>query len=54
MKEKAKGAAALRNWLFEDYSGNLSLIAKLLDGEWNNDDCLIPNPGEKVSCAYND
>jgi hypothetical protein len=53
MKENAKDAAASRNWMFDEYPGNLSLIEKLLDSEWNEDEYLVLKPGEKVTSSYN-
>ena len=54
MKAQAKDAAAARNWLYEEYSGNLSLIEKMLDGDWNEADFLVLKPGEKIAPSYDD
>jgi hypothetical protein len=52
MKEKARDIAASKKWTFDEYSGNLSLIEKLLDGEWNTNEYLVLNPGEKIAPSY--
>jgi hypothetical protein len=52
LKEKARDIARSKNWTFDEYSGNLSLIEKLLDGEWNTDEYLTLNPGEKIAPSY--
>ena len=54
MKEKAKVAAKSRDWTYEEYSGNLSLVERLIDGDWYEEDCLVLKPGEKVNASYSD
>ena len=54
MKEKAKEIATNREWIYEEYKGNLGLIERLLDGEWNKEDFLTINPGEKVIPSYDE
>jgi hypothetical protein len=54
MKEKARAAASLKNWAFEEYPGSLRLIEKLLDGEWNNDEYLVLGAGEKIVPSYDE
>ncbi|MDR1483767.1 MAG: DUF1638 domain-containing protein [Planctomycetaceae bacterium] len=46
--------AQKKNMEFEKVKGDLSLLKKLVNGEWNEDDFLILNPGEQISFAYND
>ncbi|MDR0450218.1 MAG: DUF1638 domain-containing protein [Treponema sp.] len=54
IKEKARAIAESREWAFEVYPGNLSLIEKLLDGEWAENDYLILKPGEKIAPSYDE
>jgi hypothetical protein len=54
LKQKSVAAAASKNWKFDEYQGDLCLIEKLLDGEWNKEDFLILNPGEKITPSYDD
>jgi len=41
-----------RGWAFERITGDLTLIRKLVDGEWDGDQFLVVKPGEAISAAY--
>ena len=43
----ARNEAARRGWAFENMRGDLGLLRRLLDGDWN-EDILIAQPGEEV------
>ena len=43
----ARNEAARRGWAFENMRGDLGLLRRLLDGDWN-EDFLIAQPGEEV------
>lgn len=45
--------AARRGWTFERLAGNLVLIRRLLEGDWEND-FLVLEPGQQITMAYDD
>jgi hypothetical protein len=53
VEEKSRRTAEERGWRFERLSGNLTLIRRLLAGEWN-EDFLVLAPGEKVAMSYDE
>ena len=50
--EKAKEWAEINNKNFIYRQGSISLIRKLLIGEWNREEFLIVKPGEKIDPVY--
>jgi len=52
--EQAKEIAAQKGWKYEELSGDIRLIRKLIDGEWNEDEFLIVQPGEEIVASYDD
>lgn len=42
-----------KGWEFERITGDISLIKKLFDGDWNPEDFLVVKPGEKI-CSTGD
>ncbi len=44
--------AAQNGWRFEKLVGNLELMRKLLDGEWDADDFLVVQPGERIQFDF--
>lgn len=51
-KEEAKKEAAQKGWRYEELPGDIRLIRKLIDGEWNEDEFLIVQPGEEIAASY--
>ncbi len=49
----AKEEASKKGWKFEHVAGNLSIIQKLLHGNWD-DDFVVIQPGNHISFAYNE
>jgi hypothetical protein len=43
--------AANRGWKYERLTGNLALIRRLLNGDWNQD-FLVIQPGQEVAMSY--
>jgi hypothetical protein len=52
-ERKARENAEKRGWNFERIAGDLVLIRRLLDGEWEND-FLVLQPGEAVALSYDE
>ena len=51
-RTQAKGIAAERSWEFEEYQGDIGLLKRFLDGEWNQEDFLVVPPGGYITQAY--
>jgi hypothetical protein len=50
--QQAKREAAERNWIFETIRGDLRLLQNLVNGNWNEEDFLIVQPGQKIDFDY--
>ena len=53
LERRAKEIADKRCWQFEKLSGNLSLLRRLISGDWNEDFLIVP-PGKQICQTYND
>jgi len=49
-----RGEAEERSWAYEELTGDTGLIRKLLNGEWNDQDFLILQPGKKIAASNDD
>jgi hypothetical protein len=49
----AKGQAQQHGWKFQQMTGNLILVHKLLDGIWD-EDYLVLKPGEELTMSYDE
>ena len=48
---QALDEAQRRGWTFDKLEGNLILIKRLLDGDWEDDFLIVP-PGQSVAMSY--
>lgn len=51
-EEKARKEAADKGWKFERLKGDIGLLRRLVDGDWNSDEFLVVRPGEKIVPTY--
>jgi len=48
MQEQVQQVCAERGWKYSEIEGDLTLLQKLLDGEWNETEFLMIRPHQKV------
>jgi hypothetical protein len=53
VEAKARAEAERRGWTFERVAGDLVLVRRLLNGDWN-EDFLILQPGERLGMSYDE
>ncbi|MEX1334843.1 MAG: DUF1638 domain-containing protein, partial [Candidatus Limnocylindrales bacterium] len=52
-KQRAQAETEKRGWRFESVVTDLTLIERLMNGEWN-EDFLVVQPGETLVMSYDD
>ena len=52
--EEAKKIAAERKWKYDEVKGDIRLMRKLIDSEWNEDEFLFVPSGEEIVTAYDE
>ena len=50
--EEAKKIAEEKGWKYEEMTGDIRLIRKLIDGEWDEDEFLIVQPRHEIIASY--
>ncbi|MEM2990823.1 MAG: DUF1638 domain-containing protein [Halobacteria archaeon] len=50
----AKEIARQRNWEYSEIPGDIRLIKKLIDGEWDEDEFITVEPGHEIVASYDD
>lgn len=53
-EDEARNRAGTHGWVFDKVQGSLSLLERLLNGEWKSDDFLVVPPGHQVVTTYDD
>ena len=53
IEAKAQDEAARRGWAFERVAGDMVMVRRLLNGDWN-EDFLILQPGQKLGMSYDE
>lgn len=53
LEAQTEREAANRGWNFERLTGNLTLIRRLLNGEWDHD-FLVIQPGQQIAMSYDE
>jgi hypothetical protein len=53
-REKTRESAEFLNWEYKELMGDLGLIQKLINGDWNPGEFLILEPGNIIKPSYNE
>lgn len=53
LEAQTQGEAERRGWRYDRLAGNLTLIRRLLNGEWDDDFLVVP-PGQQVAMSYDE
>ncbi len=51
--DQARAEAHEKNWVYEEFAGDLALFRRLLAGQWHSDFLIVP-PGHVVVATYDD
>ncbi len=50
--KEAQKISAENNWGYEEIKGDMRIIKKLVEGEWDEEEFLVLKPGERVRATY--
>jgi hypothetical protein len=53
-ENEARREAAERGWRFQSVKGSLEIFRRLVGGEWDNDDIVVAQPGERFAARYDE
>ncbi len=51
-RQTCRAQAEEKDWLFEEVAGDTGLIQRLLNGEWDERECLVLQPGQKIVASH--
>lgn len=52
--QATKDAAAFYGWNYHEIDGDMSLFERMINGDWNDGDFLVLEPGETAAQSYDD
>ena len=52
LKKHAKKNALDNNWEYEELEGNTNLLLKMMNGEWDETEFLVIQPGQTIEPSY--
>jgi hypothetical protein len=52
LREEVENICQRRAWTFQPVAGDLQLLERWLNGDWDNDSFLVLQPGQKVAPSY--
>lgn len=53
-EDRARDDATARGWSYERVAGELVIVRRLVDGDWDAGDFLVVQPGERIAMSYDD
>ncbi|RPI23835.1 MAG: DUF1638 domain-containing protein [Acidobacteria bacterium] len=53
-EQSAREEANRRGWSFDKLTGNLSLLERLVEGQWDEADFLVVPPGSRIAARYDE
>lgn len=53
-KAQQRESTKNKNWDFDDVEGNVDILLKMTNREWNDDEFLVIQPGDTVEPSHND
>lgn len=53
-RSKARAEAAKEGWKFDEVKGTLSMLERLVSGDWEAEDFLVAPPGTTIKATMND
>jgi hypothetical protein len=53
-EKETRREAVEAGWEFVKVQGNLDFFRRLVNGEWNDEDFLVAQPGERIETCYDD
>jgi hypothetical protein len=54
IEERARDDAARRGWAFDKLAGELVLVKRLIDADWDPADVLVLAPGERLAMSWDE
>ena len=53
-EQPARDLADKHNWTYSETSGNVRLLQMLMDGDWNESEFLVVQPGQTIDASHDD